>query len=109
MADRHSNEPLDPTKSLYLYALTPEPFEAISGVTGVGEAASVFVADVGGLGAALDLVDNADWSGEESEAKMRSLDWVGPRAIRHEEVVSAAASHRQTFPVPFGTLFSGWD
>ncbi len=109
MADGHANRELAPNTSLYVYALTPEITPGVDSAEGVNEEPTVFSAEVAGLAATFDVVPNDEWLGAEAEANMRSLEWVGPRAIRHESVVALAAEQAQAFPLPFGTLFSGWD
>lgn len=47
-----------------------------------------------------------DFCGLAAESKMQQLAWVGPRALRHEEVVEQVMRHSPVLPVRFGTLFS---
>jgi hypothetical protein len=47
-----------------------------------------------------------DFCGPAAEGKMQQLAWVGPRALRHEEVVEQVTRHSPVLPVRFGTLFS---
>jgi flavodoxin len=106
MADGHENLELAPNKSLYAYALTPEPNDSVRGAEGITGEASVQTARVAGLGVVLDQVVTAEWVGPEAEQRMRKIEWVGPMAVTHEKVVALAGASSQTFPLPFGTLFS---
>lgn len=107
--NEHDDVALAAGESLYAYALTPEPLHSVTGATGVNDAPTVFVAGVAGLGLTLDRVDTVEWTGDESDEKLKKLEWVAPRAVRHEEVVSTTAEAGQAFPLPFGTLFSSLD
>jgi hypothetical protein len=47
-----------------------------------------------------------DFCGPEAEARLRDLTWIGPRVIRHQEVVAGVMRHSPVLPVRFGTIFS---
>src|ERR1019366_7794293 len=47
-----------------------------------------------------------DFCGPEAERHMQQLDWVAPRAVRHEAVIEEVMASSPVLPVPFGTLFS---
>jgi len=47
-----------------------------------------------------------DFCGPEAEARLRDLTWIGPRVIRHQEVVAEVMRHSPVLPVRFGTIFS---
>ena len=47
-----------------------------------------------------------DFCGSEAEERMRDLTWVGPRVIRHQEVVAGVMRHSPVLPARFGTIFS---
>ena len=47
-----------------------------------------------------------DFCGGEAEARMRDLTWIGPRVIRHQEVVAGVMRHSPVLPARFGTIFS---
>jgi hypothetical protein len=51
-------------------------------------------------------VAQQDFCGPEAERHMQQLDWVAPRALRHEAVIEAVMASSPVLPVPFGTLFS---
>ena len=48
----------------------------------------------------------ADFSGPEAEERLRDLTWIGPRAIRHQEVVAGLMRHSPVLPARFGTIFA---
>jgi uncharacterized protein YggL (DUF469 family) len=92
-------------QALYLYSLTrgPAPDVDHEGVSGNG-VRSIRLSDT--FGAVVDVVERGAWAGEEAEANMQSLAWIGPRATRHEEVVEHASEGGPVYPARFGTLFS---
>lgn len=47
-----------------------------------------------------------DWTGEVGEAHLSSLEWLGPRAMRHEEVIEQMMRASPVLPLRFGCLFS---
>ncbi len=47
-----------------------------------------------------------DFTGPEAEARMRSVEWLGPRALLHEQVIERVAASSPVLPVRFGTFFS---
>ena len=47
-----------------------------------------------------------DLMGPEAEARMRSVEWLGPRALLHEQVVERVAAFSPVLPVRLGPLFS---
>lgn len=51
----------------------------------------------------------ADFSGPSAESRLQDLAWVGPRAVRHGEVIEQVMGYSPVFPARFGTLFSSID
>lgn len=47
-----------------------------------------------------------DWAGEAGEAHLKDLSWLGPRALRHEEVIEQMMRASPVLPLRFGCLFS---
>lgn len=47
-----------------------------------------------------------DWTGEAGEAHLKDLGWLGPRALRHEEVIEQMTRASPVLPLRFGCLFS---
>jgi len=47
-----------------------------------------------------------DWTGEAGEAHLKDLGWLGPRALRHEEVIEQMMRASPVLPLRFGCLFS---
>jgi gas vesicle protein GvpL/GvpF len=47
-----------------------------------------------------------EWSGPQTEQRMQDLDWLAPKAIRHQAVIEAAMRLSPVLPARLGTLFS---
>lgn len=94
-------------EAIYFFALAgapslPEVDGAVEGLTD----APVRCIACGDWTAVVDRVDRANWAGEDAEDNLQSIEWVGPRAVRHEEVIEAVMEQAPVFPARFGTLFS---
>ncbi len=50
-----------------------------------------------------------EWTGAAGEAHLKDLGWLGPRALRHEEVIQQVMSASPVLPLRFGCLFSSAD
>jgi hypothetical protein len=67
---------------------------------------SLTVAIFHDLAAVWSPVQVEDFCGPEAEERMRDLAWIGPRVIRHQEVVAGLMRHSSVLPARFGTIFS---
>ncbi|MEL6498994.1 MAG: GvpL/GvpF family gas vesicle protein [Planctomycetota bacterium] len=45
--------------------------------------------------------------GDEAESNLQDVTWIGPRARRHDDIISAARRKAEVMPVVFGSVFSG--
>ena len=92
----------------YLYCLArlsrlpPLPLEG----KGVDGQSPLEVAIFQDLAAVWSPVPLEDFCGPEAEARLRDLTWIGPRVIRHQEVVAGVMRHSPVLPARFGTIFS---
>lgn len=95
-------------QGLYLYCLArfdrlpPSPLLG----RGLDGQNSLAVATYQDLAAVWSPVPVEDFCGPEAEERLRDLTWIGPRAIRHQEVVAGVMRHSPVLPVRFGTIFS---
>src|ERR1035437_9969885 len=58
------------------------------------------------LCAVVSEVAREDFCGPAAELPSLQLDWVAPRAVRHEAVMEEVMAYSPILPLPFGTLFS---
>ena len=95
-------------QGLYLYCLArlsrlpPLPLMG----PGVDGRNSLAVATYQDLAAVWSPVPVEDFCGPEAEERLQDLTWIGPRVIRHQEVVAGVMRHSPVLPVRFGTIFA---
>lgn len=58
------------------------------------------------IAAVLSEVSLEEFAGPKSEARLKDLGWLAPRALKHEQVVEQIARRSPVFPARFGTIFS---
>jgi len=95
-------------QGLYLYCLArlsrlpPLPLLGL----GVDGRKSLAVATYQNLAAVWSPVPVEDFCGPEAEERLQDLTWIGPRVIRHQEVVAGVMRNSPVLPVRFGTIFA---
>lgn len=91
---------------IYLFCLTPgNPLPEIDGL-GIDGEHRLHAEGIGGVAAVVSEVTLEDFSGPESRQRLEDLAWIGPRALRHEEVIMMVMRESLVLPVRFGTVFS---
>jgi len=92
--------------AVYLFCLAPS--KLLPEVVGKGVSGNESLAreDFDGISAVYCLVPLDDFEGPTAEERLQDLEWLGPRAVRHAEVIEQVMYHCPTFPARFGTLFS---
>lgn len=95
-------------RGLYLYCLArlshlpPLPLEGV----GLDGASQLQVASFQDLAAVWSPVALENFCGPEAEARLQDLAWIGPRVLRHQEVVAGVMRYSPVLPARFGTIFS---
>jgi hypothetical protein len=93
---------------IYLYAVVPEQgaYQAIlDRLKGVDDTSLEAIAE-DRLVALVSVVDAATWNAEALDQHVRDLDWLAPRATRHQEVLAVLhAMGNSMLPLPFATLY----
>jgi len=95
--------------AIYLYCLGPSERLPRIAAAGVDERSGVSLWFCDEIGALLSEVPLDDFRGEEAEARLQDLSWLGPRACRHEAVIEEAMRHCPVLPTRFATLFASAD
>jgi hypothetical protein len=98
-----------PVHGLYLYCLTRAGYREASDGPGLYGQQPPLLTRVGDLAAIWSPVLLAEFCGEHAASRLQDLDWVGPRACRHEAVVEGVMRRSPVLPVRFGTIFSTWE
>lgn len=89
----------------YLYCLTAPGATVPPGLLGVEER-PVSLRKCGSANAVVSEIGETSFCGGEAEKSLQSLDWVGPRALGHEQVIEQVMKAGPVLPVGFATLFT---
>lgn len=95
-------------QGIYLYCMARSghlPAHPLEGI-GLDGAGPLQVADFRDLAAVWSPVALADFCGPETADRLQDLNWIGPRVIRHQQVVVEVMQHSPVLPARFGTIFS---
>ncbi|MBM4275942.1 MAG: GvpL/GvpF family gas vesicle protein [Deltaproteobacteria bacterium] len=95
-------------QGLYLFCLTRLsrlPALPLAG-KGLDGRSPLQVAGFRDLAAVWCPVSVEDFCGPDAAERLRELTWIGPRVIRHQEVVARVMRHSPVLPARFGTIFS---
>jgi hypothetical protein len=88
----------------YVYAVTGAS-RALSGAPGGIAGVPLAIEAEGELGAIVSVLPAADYEPELVEEKLRDMEWLGPRARTHDDVVTWASDSGEAVPLPMFTLF----
>jgi hypothetical protein len=89
----------------YMYCVVPASFNVGTGITGVEESA-VRLVPLGEVAALVCTLDSACYAPEVIAERAGDIEWIKPRAIAHDRVVTWASDCAPTVPMPMWTLFS---
>ena len=96
----------------YVYGVVPTAKPSTKGESPVGlEDAAVSTEAAGSLAALVSLLPGNMYGPASIEAHTADVDWVGPRAVAHDRVLTWASDHYDGVVVPFPmfSMFSGRD
>lgn len=93
-------------RAFYLFCLARADLLPRLDLAGLGHDQPVSVEECEGVAAILCEVPVEDYFGPSAEAQMQELSWVGPRALRHGQVIEEVMRYSPVIPARFGTLFS---
>lgn len=71
--------------------------------------AGVLQCPAGNISALLSEVGEDEYCGPAAEERMKDLEWLGPRACRHEAVIEHIMERLPVLPAPLATLFTSLD
>lgn len=94
----------------YVYGIVPAELTSGSPSAGVPEGlddASVAVERRGDLAALVSVLDGASYSPSRVEESSGDVEWLSPRAMAHDRVLTWASDHAAVVPLPMFSLFSG--
>lgn len=90
----------------YVYGVVPSTFAAAKDPRGLDGAAIERIED-GNLTALVSNLTAVDYSPEKLEQRAGEVDWIAPRAVAHDRVVTWAGDAGPVIPFPMWTLFTG--
>jgi len=96
-----------PLTGVYLFCLAgPAALGAPVEGTGIDGRSPVALRQMGDVVAVVSETSLEDFTGPDAEARMRNVEWLGPRALLHEQVIEQVAASSPVLPVRLGTFFS---
>ena len=95
------------TNSLwYVYGIVPGDTSMTSIPGGIDDA-DVSIERVADIAALVSVLDGADYSPSAIERASGDVEWLSPRAVAHDRVLTWASDHGAVIPLPMFSLFSG--
>jgi gas vesicle protein GvpL/GvpF len=94
----------------YVYGVVPASLSAASAPPGLDDApVRVEGANDGGPAALVSVLDGTQYSPGALETESGEVEWVSPRAVAHDRVLTWASDTGAVVPLPMFSLFSGAD
>lgn len=93
-------------KAIYLFCLARAGSLPELHVDGLTDGAPLFRKDFADISAIVGEVPLNEYLGGPGESNLQNLAWIGPRALRHAEIIEFVRSYSPVLPSRFGTLFS---
>ncbi len=92
----------------YVYGIVPLDGTMPSNLTGLEDApVRLERSEDGRFAALVSILDGPDYTPEAIEARSGDVDWLSPRAVAHDRVLTWASDHGIVVPMPMFSLFSG--
>jgi hypothetical protein len=92
----------------YVYGVVPATFAGGSAPGGLDDATvSVERADHGDVAALISRLEHPDYEPTTLEERSGDVEWLSPRAMAHDRVLTWASDHGAVVPLPMFSLFSG--
>jgi hypothetical protein len=91
---------------LYVFCFARADAAGSTSGRGLAEDSSLFARVHEDIAAICCEVPLHEWTGEAGEDHLKDLGWLGPRAMRHEEVIEQTMRASPVLPLRFGCLFS---
>ena len=92
-------------KAIYLFCFARSAFLPEIAEKGVDGESPLFLLPYRDIVAVAGMAPLEEFCGDLAESRMGDLEWVGPRACRHEQVVEKVMRHSPVLPARFGTIF----
>src|SRR4051794_41008037 len=97
------------TRSIwYVYGIVPEDTPLSSSPPGLDDA-GVAVERHAGVAALVSVLNDPSYTPAAIETHSGDVEWLSPRAVAHDRVLTWASDHGAVVPFPMFSLFSGAD
>ncbi len=90
----------------YVYGVVSDAFDASGAPPGIDDA-PVTVEHVAGFGVLVSHLDVATYDPAAIEASSGDVEWVSPRAVAHDRVLTWASDKGPVVPLPMFSMFTG--
>lgn len=90
----------------YLFCLARSHQTLLPEGDGVSDCGPLELENFSDVAAVVCTVPLEDFVGSSADERLQDLSWVGPRALRHEQVIEEVMQNSPVLPARFGTLFS---
>lgn len=94
------------TSALYLFCLARKGLVPRLESKGINGDETLLMKDIADVTAIVCETPGEEYSGLEAERRLQDLEWVAPKAVRHERVIEEVMGYSPVLPAPFGSLFS---
>lgn len=92
----------------YVYGIVPNDGTMAPNLVGLDDApVRLEPGDDGRFAAVVSVLEGPDYTPEAIEARSGDVDWLSPRAVAHDRVLTWASDHGVVIPMPMFSLFSG--
>lgn len=98
----------DRANVLYVYGVVPATFTLAHSPTGLDETSIEAIAN-GDLTAVISRLESGSYSPEIVERDTANMDWMAPRAVAHDRVLTWLSDRGPVVPFPMFSLFSNAD
>jgi len=93
---------------LYVYGVVPRDFASAKAPDGLDDAAvTIARGEEGDVAALVSRLDHPDYEPATLEQRSGDVEWLSPRALAHDRVLTWASDHGAVVPFPMFSLFSG--
>ena len=100
--------PTSSTSVCYVYGIVPATLDPVSAPDGLDDV-RVATEAFDGIAALVSPVDAATYAPDALERSTADIDWMSPRAVAHDRVLTWASDRGAVVPMPMFTLFTGPD
>ena len=90
----------------YVYGVVPAAFDVARAPGGLDDSPVELCADAG-LAALVSRLDGEQYAAAAVERGTEDVEWLAPRAVAHDRVLTWASDHGPLVPLPVFSLFSG--